>query len=81
LNEEKPENHSREVGTLLLDGLHRLESHFDSLVRFEEVIMKKLSDAELKIENDKKREEVRHSCFKINIKYEYTIISLGCTFS
>ena len=48
-----------DVVTLIADGLRKLDSQFESLVRFEEIIMKKLRDAELRLANLKKSQEVR----------------------
>lgn len=39
--------------------LRRLESSFDSLVRFEEVLLKKIKDAELRTTIDSKKLNVR----------------------
>jgi hypothetical protein len=42
----------------LSKGLRRLECNFDGLVRFEEVLMKKIRDSELKYSIENKRLEV-----------------------
>ena len=48
----------RDVETLLSDGLRKLDAQFESLVRFEEIIMKKLQDSELRLSHSKKIQEV-----------------------
>ena len=42
----------------LADGLRRLDAHFESFVRFEDVIVKKLRDTEIRLEQGMKRQEV-----------------------
>lgn len=44
---------------LIAEGLCRLEAHFESLMRFEEIIMKKLKDNEIRYGLSKKRQGVR----------------------
>lgn len=41
------ENLIEDIGSRMLNAIRRLESQFESLVRFEDVIMKKLKDSDL----------------------------------
>jgi len=43
------------------DGIRRLDAHFDNFVKFEEIMMKKLRDTEIRLGQTLQRQEVNNS--------------------